>query len=116
MTMDARRMREPREPDVERPSSSQPSVVTFRQGEAQFAVLSVPLDGEDVLGDLSRAEREVAKLAAAGLTNAAIAMRRGTAVRTVANQMASILLKLRAGSRYEVAARLALCSLDVGEP
>jgi DNA-binding CsgD family transcriptional regulator len=61
---------------------------------------------------LTQAEREVAVLAAAGLSNLAIARCKGKALRTVANQMASILSKLSVGSRYELAARLALCPLE----
>jgi DNA-binding CsgD family transcriptional regulator len=60
--------------------------------------------------DLTAAEREVASLAAAGLTDAAIARRRGRSARTVANQMASIRRKLRVCSRREVASRLAAWS------
>jgi len=48
---------------------------------------------------LSAAELEVARLAAAGLSNAAIALRRGTTTRTVANQMACVLAKLRVATR-----------------
>jgi DNA-binding CsgD family transcriptional regulator len=64
-------------------------------------------DGTSTRG-LTAAERDVATLAAAGLSNAAIALRRGTAIRTVANQMASILRKLRIGSRHELSAHVAL--------
>ena len=48
---------------------------------------------------LSAAELEVAKLAAAGHTNAAIASRRSSSERTVANQMAAVLRKLGLRSR-----------------
>jgi DNA-binding CsgD family transcriptional regulator len=88
-----------------------PRVITFRVGDVQFAVLSVPLHDGAALDALAPAEREVAVLAAAGLSNLAIARCKGKSVRTVANQMASILSKLRVGSRYELAARLALCPL-----
>jgi DNA-binding CsgD family transcriptional regulator len=90
----------------------QPRVVTFRVADVQFAVLSVPLQDCAAMDALSPAEREVAVLATAGLSNVAIAKCRGKAVRTIANQMASILSKLRVGSRYEMAARLALCPLE----
>jgi DNA-binding NarL/FixJ family response regulator len=88
-------------------SSTQAKVSTFRIGDDQFAVLSVPLIEGSAMDALSTAEREVAALAAAGLRNAAIAAYRRTSVRTVANQMASILRKLGVSSRYELAARLA---------
>ncbi|HEY3817640.1 MAG TPA: helix-turn-helix transcriptional regulator [Polyangiaceae bacterium] len=51
---------------------------------------------------LSAAELDVARAAASGLSNSAIARRRGTSARTVANQIASVLQKLHAGSRAEL--------------
>jgi len=90
----------------------QPHIVTFRTGDVQFAVLSVPLHDGAALDALTAAEREVAILAAAGLSNLAIARCTNKALRTVANQMASIMRKLGVGSRYDLAARLALCPLE----
>lgn len=90
----------------------QPRIVPFRSGDAQLAVLSVPLQDTAVMDPLTPAEREVAVLAVAGLSNQAIAERRGRSVRTVANQMASVLVKLGVASRYELAARLARCPLE----
>ena len=55
---------------------------------------------------LSPAEREVALLAVQGATNAAIARRRGTSDRTVANQLAAVFEKLGVHSRAELAALL----------
>ncbi|WP_280414210.1 ATP-binding protein [Nocardia carnea] len=52
---------------------------------------------------LSPAERAVAVLAAAGWTNSAIAERRGSSVRTVDAQVASIRQKLLIGSRRAIA-------------
>jgi len=89
----------------------EPRVATFQLGDVQCAVLSVPLQECAAMNALTRAEREVAALAAAGLSNLAIARCRGRAIRTVANQMASILHKLGVASRYELAARLALSPL-----
>jgi DNA-binding CsgD family transcriptional regulator len=89
----------------------QPGVVTFQFGEVRCAFLSVARQDEGALGALSPAEREVAVLAVAGLSNLAIARCRGKAVRTIANQMASVLSKLRVGSRHDLAERLALCPL-----
>ena len=86
-----------------------PSVVTFHLGDARFAVLSVPLHDSKAMAGLTRAERQIATLAAAGLSNASIARLRQTSTHTVANQMAAILRKLRVASRYELAARLARC-------
>jgi len=51
---------------------------------------------------LSDAERVVLQLVVAGKSNAAIAQSRGTSVRTVANQVASLLRKLGARSRYDL--------------
>jgi DNA-binding CsgD family transcriptional regulator len=90
-------------------------VALFTVGEDQFAVLSVPLDEGPAMAALSHAEREVAVLAARGLRNAEIARHRGTSVRTVANQMASILRKVGVSSRYELAAHLARYPLGEGD-
>ena len=54
---------------------------------------------------LTPAEREVLTLVIAGNSNAAIARCRKTSARTVANQVASLLAKLGAGSRYELIRR-----------
>jgi DNA-binding NarL/FixJ family response regulator len=54
-------------------------------------------------GKLSPAEREVARDAVDGRSNAEIAQRRGRTVRTIANQLASIYRKLGVGSRAELA-------------
>lgn len=57
-------------------------------------------------GALSAAERKVAELAVQGLANDAIASARGSARRTVANQLASIYAKLGISGRRELRARL----------
>lgn len=54
-------------------------------------------------GTLSAAEREVAALAAAGWANSAIAARRGSSIRTVDAQVASIFTKLLINSRAAIA-------------
>ena len=59
---------------------------------------------------LSDAERVVLQLVVAGKSNAAIAQARGTSVRTIANQVASLLRKLGARSRYDLIGRVS------GEP
>ncbi len=56
---------------------------------------------------LTAAEREVAEQLVDGASNAQIAARRKTSVRTVANQVASLLVKLRVRSRAELTARFA---------
>jgi DNA-binding CsgD family transcriptional regulator len=52
---------------------------------------------------LTAAERDVARCASEGMSNIAIARRRGSSTRTVANQIANVLRKLRVGSRAELA-------------
>jgi DNA-binding CsgD family transcriptional regulator len=74
-------------------------------GEEAFALLEVPpaprlADVDASL--LSGAEREVAGLMLAGLTNEEIARERGAAPRTVANQVASVFKKLKVQSRREL--------------
>ena len=54
---------------------------------------------------LTRAERDIAALLVDGYTNADIARERGSSVRTVANQTASIYEKLNVSSRNELAFR-----------
>jgi DNA-binding CsgD family transcriptional regulator len=88
-----------------------PRIATFNVDDSVLAVLTIPLVDDASLCKLTPVERCVASLAAEGLSNAAIGHRRGTSERTVANQMASILRKLNVGSRYHLAARLALCDL-----
>uniref|UniRef100_UPI0024545018 helix-turn-helix domain-containing protein n=1 Tax=Nocardia cyriacigeorgica TaxID=135487 RepID=UPI0024545018 len=55
---------------------------------------------------LSRAERDVAILAAAGWPNSAIASRRHSSVRTVDAQVAGIRQKLMISSRNDIAAHI----------
>jgi len=66
-------------------------------------------------GILTSAQLDVARAIARGASNAEIARRRGTSVRTVANQVASILRRLGATSRAQVALKLALADLGSGE-
>lgn len=61
-------------------------------------------DVASVLAELAPAEREVAALAVAGLSNAAIAALRGTAPRTIANQLARVYRKLGVGARAALVA------------
>lgn len=53
---------------------------------------------------LTAAEREILKLVVAGLSNRTIARARNRSLRTVANQVATLLRKLRCASRYHLAA------------
>ncbi|MBL8918217.1 MAG: helix-turn-helix transcriptional regulator [Myxococcaceae bacterium] len=78
---------------------------TFRWGAVHFAVTSTPTASRPE-PSLTGAEREVMALLLEGKTNAQIAKARKTAVRTVANQIASLFRKYGVGSRAELAARV----------
>jgi DNA-binding CsgD family transcriptional regulator len=55
---------------------------------------------------LTPAEREVALLAAAGLSNSAIAGQRGRSANTIANQLAAACAKIGVAGRRELRATL----------
>jgi DNA-binding CsgD family transcriptional regulator len=82
------------------------SVFEIDVGGERLVVVSSPATGEGAPAELTAAEWEIATAALEGLSNAAIAARRGRSPRTVANQLASIYRKLRVASRAELAARL----------
>ena len=84
-----------------------PRATTFGCGPDTFAILSFPIEEPPLPDTLSTAEKEVCLLLLDGATNAEVAERRRTAVRTVANQVASILRKLGADSRAELPLALA---------
>ena len=75
-------------------------------GKSEWLVLSFPVDRAGVPAALSAAERSVALAVVRGLSNAEIASERGTSMRTVANQVASIFRKLGAHSRLDLARML----------
>jgi DNA-binding CsgD family transcriptional regulator len=78
----------------------------FKLGDAEFAVLSVPMTpAPPGLDELTSTERHVLELVLASRSNSEIAKERGTSARTVANQIASIFRKTSAGSRAELVAR-----------
>lgn len=81
----------------------------------RFVLLSVADDGDPAAGtfddgvlrndaSLSAAEREVAELAARGLSNTEIARARRVATRTIANQLAGVYRKLGVSGRRELRA------------
>lgn len=72
-----------------------------------FVVISSPLGPGVELGALTGAERDVVRQILRGDSNKQIAACRGTAVRTVANQIAAIFAKLGIASRAELAAGVA---------
>jgi DNA-binding CsgD family transcriptional regulator len=76
-------------------------------GSSSLLVLSFPVPEDDALAALTTAEREVATLVASGATNLEISRRRGVSKNTVANQVAAILRKTKASSRFELIALLA---------
>jgi DNA-binding CsgD family transcriptional regulator len=78
----------------------------FDIGGEEFALLESGDPQPEILPGLTGAEADVARLAAQGLSNKQIAVRRGTSPRTVANQIASLFRKLGLASRPELLARL----------
>jgi len=68
-------------------------------------VLSFPLPAAKLPTSLTDAEREVTLSLLAGRSNRTIARARGTAVRTIANQVAAIYRKLGVRSRTELGRR-----------
>lgn len=90
-----------------RPGSEMVQQYVRRSWLAAGARTAAPVGQNDSRwGALSPAERAVAVLAAAGWTNSAIALRRGSSVRTVDAQVASIRQKLLIGSRREIAGHI----------
>lgn len=86
--------------------------ITFQDDGVRYLMLSFPVQGGEPAPLLTTAEREVLQGVLAGRTNAAIARERGTAVRTVANQVAALFRKFGASSRLDLARRAS--SLVVG--
>jgi len=77
----------------------------------EIVLVSVPLNRQ-APRELTSAEQAVARRAAAGQSNGAIARSRGSSQRTVANQLAAIYEKLGVRSRAELATFLAQVALD----
>lgn len=71
----------------------------------EWDVADVGDAGDPALSALTQAERAVLDHLVSGASNAEIARARGASVRTVANQVASLLKKLSAGSRFELVRR-----------
>jgi DNA-binding NarL/FixJ family response regulator len=86
----------------------------MRLGAEEYVVLSYPVPKLVLPEELTSAEREVALALLAGDAYAQIAARRRTALRTVANQVASIFRKAGVRSRLELAVRLSGASLKEG--
>ena len=95
--------------DSIRPALRPPPGLTARLldvGGEEVLVFRVPLSSGAGVSELSSAEREVAELAVAGLSNREISVRRKTSERTVANQLANVFRKLNVGSRRALAVRM----------
>jgi DNA-binding NarL/FixJ family response regulator len=73
----------------------------------EYIVFAFPAPEWNLPPCLTSSERQVALALLGGATNAQIAERRSTSVRTVAHQVASIFEKLSVTSRAELAFRLA---------
>jgi DNA-binding CsgD family transcriptional regulator len=84
-----------------------PTVTTIEVGGERLFVIALDAPAVPSPDRLSPSERDVAARVLAGESNAEIARARGVAVRTIANQIASIFRKLGVGSRAELAARAA---------
>jgi len=83
-------------------SNERARATVFECGSDTFAVLSFPTRDLPLPAALSAAVQEICGLLLSGASNAEIAKRRGTRLRTIANQVASILRKLGAASRSEL--------------
>lgn len=87
------------------PSPAPPRLSSLLLDDQELMVLSIPA-GPGTAGPLTVAEREVADLLLAGHSTQEIAAARGTAERTVSNQIQSIYRKVGVRSREELALRL----------
>lgn len=74
----------------------------LRVAGEELLLLDWPLAAAPLPAALTAAESDVGALLLAGLPNPEIARRRGTSVRTVANQVASLFTKLGVRSRLEL--------------
>jgi DNA-binding NarL/FixJ family response regulator len=91
---------------AERPSSTR--AARFEAVGEEFLVVSFPVARRRAQpATLTSAEKEVYDLILRGLSNQQIATTRGSASRTIANQVASIFRKTGVRSRIELLARFA---------
>jgi DNA-binding CsgD family transcriptional regulator len=85
-----------------------PKALIVEAIDEDFAIFvweDAPDPADDV--QLTKAEREVLHQVVQGASNAAIAKQRGSSIRTVANQVAKLLKKLGASSRFDLIRRYA---------
>ena len=88
--------------------SGEPRAAEFRWGNTRHLVISFVAAPTIAMSIFTPAESAVARLMVAGLPNAEIARARGTSVRTVANQVASVLRKAHVESRHQLVSRLSM--------
>jgi DNA-binding NarL/FixJ family response regulator len=91
---------------VDRPVQGVPNALVVNQFEIdgdEYAVFQ--WSANDPSPQLTPAERAVLTKVVEGASNAEIAQSRRSSVRTVANQVASLLRKLGAGSRFDLIRR-----------
>jgi len=93
------------DPSLELDAPAGLTAITFDDGQSRYVMLSFQLDGAEDCPPLTVAEREVLECVLDGQTNAAIAKKRGTAERTVANQVAALFEKFGVSSRLDLARR-----------
>jgi DNA-binding NarL/FixJ family response regulator len=79
---------------------------TFALNDTEFRVLAVPQPDRTLIGVVPAAELEVIRGLVQGLSHAELARRRGTSVRTIANQVSAVFARLRVSSRAELVHRL----------
>jgi DNA-binding NarL/FixJ family response regulator len=94
---------------AERAHSPIPGLANGRVYDLDAAVVLVVVpvqDSAEWASKLTETELSIAKLAASGLSNRVIAGTRGSAERTVANQLASVYRKLGISGRRELRARI----------
>lgn len=93
------------------------SVALLYADEEEFAVFSWDAtECPPAAAKLTCAEQEVLQWVVAGASNAQIAAARGTSIRTIANQVASLLDKLGAESRFELIQRFGASHGKPGSP
>jgi len=85
---------------------SKPEVMEVEVGGERLVVISMPATAVDEQVELTASERRIAADILAGLSNREISSQRGTSIRTVANQIASLYRKLGVTSRSELVALL----------
>jgi len=98
---------------------SPPLCADFDHLGKAYIVFSYQIPQNPILLDLTPAELEVLELWLDGASAEEVSYQRGSAVRTVNNQVASIYRKLGAGSRAELATMVratTLYSTDVRKP